>query len=1563
YAEASQQYYWYTRSAKNDDDEENTILFTDRQIYRPGQTLYFKGIQVRKAKGKSELVTNEEIEVELYDANDKILGTLDLTTNKYGSFSGSFQIPASIVTGELTLETLDGEIEVSVEEYKRPSFQVAFSPIKEIYRLNDSVQAKGQVKAFSGYELSGAKVQYKIVRESVYSSDYPRKNRSRSYRTETLELASGTATTDVNGDFDITFKALAEVIPEYQGQQYVYEVTATVTDASGETQEEEVRVRVGQKVLDLELSLPSRILLPDSLNTVIWLTNLNQQLQAGSVTVEVFSLKSPGRLYKNRLWEEPDLSAFTTSEFEKVFPSYAPPGLSTYQNWPVKEKIYSQTLISTAQRPALLKAAFSSKVTPGLYLVQVTGVTQTGDTVSTRRHVSFVSDKNHQPVQMSDWVIPVKEKADVGEKAEFLVGAGNGTVLVEVYNGPELISSEWVNTGTNQMKMQVPIKPSFGNNVQVQFLMVKDNRLYKSQHKISQNRSEPTLALRFSTFRNKLVPGQKESWKLQITNLQNKAKAAEMVASLYDASLDKISRPQDWYSAFSQAISTYTPDYFSWGRGQFVSTVVSQSLQERPAFNPVFTREYERLHFFGYRYFGGYNHGYREFLKRVEQRKATEKADQALEETYKENAAQVKNGVEVAGQIIDNRSKEPLTGVTISLKGTNIVTFSNSKGYFKMRVPVPGKLEFNFIGYDAQVLSITKAGNVTIALEGDAQTLNEVVVVGYGVQERRELTGSVSTVTTIRGVSSLPDSNQLAGVAPGIKIDRTKATVSGKTAEVPITIRKNFQETAFFFPHLLTDAKGNITLEFTVPEALTRWQFKGFAHTRQLEWGLLEGQVMTQKQLMVSPYMPRFLREGDTLTVSARIANLSVDNLSGKVTLQFFNALTNQPIEILQNSATAEQDFKVAAASTTPVFFNLIVPGKVEALTYRITAQTKGHADGEENTLPVLPNSILVTETMPMLVRPGQTKSFTLEKLVQPKSTTLQSQTLTLEYIQNPVWSAVQALPYLMEYPYECAEQTFSRIYANSVAAHIVEKTPAIQKVFQLWKASTSQEVLSNLERNPGLKQTLLAETPWLKDAVSQTEQKKRIALLFDLNKMENELTANLEKLEGMQYGNGSFPWFVGMPPNRYITQHILAGIGQLEKLGVISASNSNFKAIKTKGVSYLNSVILEDKKYLASFVKNKSHLYPDQIHAWYARSYFTATPLSAELQNLWQTYQNLAAADWQYQSLYEQGLIALTMLRYGQSDLAQKIIKSLLERSQQSEELGLFWPQNRSGYFWYQAPVETQVLFIELFTEANADAKYLSEMKLWLLRHKQTNHWRTTKATAAACYALLLRGEDWLSAPAASAQITVGGTPLETLAPDLPQTAGSGYLKTSWAKAEIAPQLGNVQVKNTGSAPSWGALYWQYLEQTEKITASETQLKLKRQYFVQETTNARDILKPVSAANPPKVGDLVKVVIYLESDREFEYIHLKDLRPAGTEPVDALSGYQYQDGLYYYQSTTDASTNFFISRLGKGNYVFEYRLRVAHAGDFATGITTIQSMYAPEFNSHSEGGRITFGK
>jgi uncharacterized protein YfaS (alpha-2-macroglobulin family) len=1555
----------------------SSVVFTDRQLYRPGQTVYFKVLQLQKTKQVTSIVPGANVKISFKDANGKVLNTLDLKTNEFGTASGSFIIPQNVLGGAMSLVIGYNNTFIQVEEYKRPTFTAEFEPVTASYRLNDTVKLQGRVTAFSGYGLSQARVAYHI--DLNYDINLPEPNIVEggiSMPQQAQQVEADTVTTDNEGKFTIKFKAADNQMAF--PVTYAYSINATITDASGETHTASQTVKVSANPLILDVLIPAHLLSKDNPDFKLNLQNVNGQPQSGTAQVSIYKLNAPDQAFKERLWAAPDQVVMEMGEFKKNFPAYAWQQEDDKTKWGQTNTITGFKLTFEKDKPGILNLQSLLKQPSGNYKVVIKSQNSLGDTASYVQYVTL-SNQPSKISKLTDWVTQVKTTVKPGEAAQFLVGTGgDGYVLMEKYNGVKLLTSTWLTLSGDLQHLITVNFPAEKGEYNVQFLTVRDNRAYKDYEAIIQRDSVKMLPVKFLTYRNKLQPGEKEQWKIQVGDGASAKEMAEMVATLYDASLDEIVPNRPW--GINTGSSAWPTTYYAWNGEDIVTKESSLEYGDDEYPGVLKEHKYEELFLFGYNYFGGYNSAYQHYIENVARTKTQSLTDKNSAATYYKNAALVKTGFDVVGRIIEADYQIALPGVKVAINGTDISTLSNSGGYFRIKVPLASILVISRKGYINRQIAAKKGERLFIYLrdkrwlkiidpgqkdiKGDpTQTIRINEPVGNAPVTIMADTATISAGYMARSV------NQVKFPPPVVAADENNifqnVNDSGDQANKQnikspqVTIRKNFNETAFFYPQLHTDARGHILIDFTVPESLTKWRFKAFAHTQSLVTGYIENEVVTQKQLMISANMPRFMREGDTIVVSARVANLSTETLKGEVQLQLFNAVTMQPVNVLVNKTDGNQHFEVEAGVNKAVSFNLIVPGGLDALTYRLTAATNSYSDGEENTLPVLPDRMLVTESMPMLVRAGQTKAFTFDKLLNQKSNTLINKILTLEYTQNPAWYAVQALPYLMEFPYECSEQTFSRYFANSVAASIVKHNPQIKSVFERWKATDSKELLSNLEKNPELKATLIEETPWLQDAVSESEQKKRLALLLDLNKLGYEQKKSLEQLQKKQLPDGGFPWFGDRYADRFITQHIIAGIGQLYRLKTNEDANLTLEQISAKGIHYIDMELMNDaKQRAASKGKNKDDLSALEIHAWYARSYHPNAVIGEKIKVEKQQYITRATKQWLKQPVCQQVLIALSMLRYGKPEVANAIIRSLMETAQQSDDAGMYWPKNQSGWYWYQSPVETQSLMIELLTEAGNQPKAVEEMKIWLLRNKQTNNWRTTKATAAACYALLVKEEDLLST-SASSTIKLNGKPLTEIKPSLQAEAGTGYIKTTWADESVKPALGKVEIANNGKTLSWGAMHWQYTERLDKITSSNTDITLERKYFIEKQDQTGAVLVAVDAQHQPKTGDLLKVVVYLKSARDFEYVQLKDMRPAGTEPVDVLSNFKYQDGLSYYQVTRDVATNFFISWLNKGNYVFEYRLRVVQPGNFATGITTVQSMYAPEFNAHSEGRRI----
>jgi len=1462
---------------ENDEPRYNTVLFTDRQIYRPGQIVYFKGLQLLTTNGKNRIVPKESVTLTINDNNGKQITTMPQVTNDFGTFAGQFTIPQNILNGYVTISTPHGNKWIQVEEYKRPSFTVSFLPVKGNYKPNDMVTLIGKVMAYSGFGLSKARVVCHITRQTMLANYKNYNKYSRLKLWTNNEIVVDTIKTDEQGKFEIRFKALAEAGLSLNDFNYRFNINATVTDGSAETRSANADMIVAMKNIQIAADLSSTVQATDS--AFISINNLNAVMQSGKIRMQIYAIEQPGQAFKTKLWPQSDRFIISESEYKKDFPGYE------YNNERnvTKSKVLSQladvSLPANDKFSTVFKLnALTGKPT-GTYKIVFHATNSTGDTISETRYV-YLMNQPGIPREMEEWVNPINTKVKGGGTATFWVGTGRAnTVLMEKYIGNKIAASQWINIPEGrQQKVDVEIGAE-ERNVNIQFLTVSQNRSYSNYEQIKINTTDERLKIKFITHRDKLQPGEKETWKLQVTGKTEDIQA-EMLANMYDASLDDLGSADVWQTWLKG--SEYQQNYYTWQNNGVTMLSTTQALKY-PLYehwygpNPHY---YESLNMFGYSYYGSRG-SIDELLRKM----------QGFE-------------VDKDGNVT-HQGRAVLREVRL-----------NGKEFY-----AADTVEYKAIGYGVAAAAKALPADVLASV----QTVDD-----YGDQASKV----------------------------GIKDGSPSKMMNTMPISYPITLRSNFNETAFFYPQLRTNEKGEVLVEFTIPQSLTKWKFRALAHTRDLNSGYIESTVVTQKQLSISANMPRFLREGDTITVSARLANLTATALKGKVNLMLLNAINLKPVNLLVNTKDAEQSFDIAANSTKTISFRLVIPSGIDALTYRLTADAGTFTDGEENTLPVLQNRMLVTESMPMMVRSGQTKNFNFDKLINQSSTTLKNKTLTLEYTQNPAWYAVQALPYMMEFPYECSEQVFSRYYANSLGTNLVNKMPVIKQVFDQWKATNSSELLSNLEKNQELKSILIEETPWLRDATSETEQKKRVALLFDLNKMSYELQINLDKLKDRQLTDGGFPWFGGYHADPYITRHILAGIGELYHLGVADIKNSTLKNIADKAMNYLDNTLIADAAWAKAHNQYDDRILGNnEIHAYYTQSYFIQRKMPAAIQNLLDDYLQKAEAQWGNKGLYEQGMIALTILRFNKPDVAKKIIASLIERSQQTDELGMYWAKNQSGYFWYQAPIETQCLMIELFAEAG-DAKDVEEMKIWLLRSKQTSNWKTTKATAAACYALLLKGDNWL-ADMGTSEIKLDGKNLNDLKPGLKAEAGTGYIKTNWVDEQVKPAMGKVSITNNGKTISWGALHWQYLENLDKITPSSTDIHLERQYFIQKQSPNGAVLVAVDAKHKPKTGDLLKVVVYLKAGRDYEYVQLKDMRPVGTEPIDVLSSYKYQDGLSYYQVTKDVATNFFISYLTKGTHVFEYSLRVAQPGNFSTGISTVQCMYAPEFNAHSEGSRM----
>ena len=1065
-------------------------------------------------------------------------------------------------------------------------------------------------------------------------------------------------------------------MPKETKPVFSYTVYADVIDVTGETHSAETYVSAGYIALVANINIPEIVKSDSIVRYQISTTNLNGQFEPAPISIEVYRLKNPDRIFRNRLWAKPDKFLMTKDEFYQNFQHDIYDEENEYFNWEKERKEFTTSF--TTVDSSFISFKNLPEWQPGKYVLILKTKDKNGTPVELTKYFTlFDSESDKTPLNESSWDYLNEKNYEPGETVKLYIGSAEKDVkaLFELEYDGKIIRKEWVELDNEQKKIEIPIKEENRGNLVVHISSIVNNEPMIITKVISVPWTNKQLKISFETFRSKLLPGSGEEWKLKISGPNGDAVAAELLASMYDASLDVFAANYWGFNVYPYFYSRY-----NWTTDNNFQSISSNFYNED--WNQYVNRPYMYLpyinnfgfYFYGYGY-GGYGNGRYDMVAK--------------------------------SSVSDE----------LSLQSGNMVAETESAG-----------------------------------------------------EKKKETDGKRQK-----------DGNELPGVVPSPPAEQSFEGIA---------VRKNLNETAFFYPELRTNEKGEIIISFTVPEALTRWKFMGFALTKDLKSSIVYNETVTQKDLMIMPNPPRFLREGDEIYFTSKVSNLSDRSISGSATLQLYDAFTMKPVDAIFENTDNIKSFSTQKGMSEGLSWRLKVPlGKVDAIVYRVIATSGKHSDGEENALPILVNRMLVTETLPLPVRGNQTKTFLLKKLMENKSSTLQNYNLTLEFTANPAWYAIQALPYMMEYPYECIEQVFNRFYANSIATHIANSSPKIKKVFESWKEVDKDALLSNLEKNQELKYALLEETPWVLDAQDESERKRRVGLLFDLVKMAGELERAEKKMQEMQYSNGGWPWFPGLPENRFITQYIVVGMGHLERLGIKDIrENATTWEMLRKAVIYTDIRMYEDYEWIKKHgILDKKNIGYTQAQYLYGRSYYLDIPVDDKHKEAFDYWKGQAQKYWLSNNKYMQGMIALALYRMYDAKTAKAIIKSIIENAVFNDEMGMYFKEEW-GWWWYQAPIETQALLIEAVDEIVKDQESVDEMKIWLLKQKQVQDWKTTKATAEACYALLLRGTDWL-ADTKMPDIKIGGEMLDLLNnPEIHIEAGTGYFKTSWKGEEITP-------------------------------------------------------------------------------------------------------------------------------------------------------------------------------
>ena len=1322
---------------------EHTSLFTDRSIYRPGQTVHVTAVVWKEQSATDNVVVGEKsVNITLRDANYKQIAEKKVTTDRFGKCTTEFTLPTGLLNGRFTILANGSSTSISVEEYKRPAFQVEFADYQKSYQQGDTVHAQGKALTYAGVPVQGAKVKYTVRRKvafwwMTYSRYWGQGHLGSSMDSEVMN--EGETTTADDGTFMVDMPMLMPKDLGLRPMFYHFVVEADVTDMGGETHSGTLSLPLSNKPTALTCDIPEQVRKDQLPPLTFHRRNAAGKEIAGTVKYRIDGGK----------WNE---------------------------------------CAANVQCPKF-------KVQSGEHRLEAICEQDTLEV----KFVVFGLDDKKPAIQTNDWFyVSHTQFPNDGTPVTLQVGSSAPDLYVfyAIYADNKVIEQGEVKKNGELINRQFKYKEEYGNGLLLSYAWMKEGVCYHHQQTIKRPMPDKKLRLSWETFRDRLTPGQQEEWSLKIQNPDGTPADASLMAVLYDKSLDQIKSHQ-----WNLSPVNYLPmPSTSW-----------------------------RFHQQQQVYWMGSQH-YQSPLK--------------------------------VNDMVFSR-------------------FNDSVYPYYRYIRVRG----------ARAMMKAKASGIGAYAANDA------------VMESTAMTSAVAK-------------EEAADEAKMVVEDQEEISEQ-------VQVRKNLNETAFCYPMLVTDKDGNVVMKFTLPESLTTWRFMGVANTVDMNYGSIEGEVIAQKDVMVQPNVPRFVRMGDEAQLSTRIFNTGEKNVCGNATLQLIDPETNKVV------FEQQQPFAVEAGKTTSVNYTIHCSQFTSSLLIcKVVASSDGFSDGEQHYLAILPNREYVTKTVPYTQHEPGVKTIDLTKLF-PAGTTQQK--LTIEYTNNPAWLMVQSLPILGQPCEHSAIDQAASYYSNMLGKTLLNQNPQVKSVFEQWKLESNQTSLtSQLEKNQELKDLVLNETPWVNAADRESEQKQRLADFFDENGLNNRMTMAVEKLQKLQNADGSFSWYPGMQGSTQITVAIEEMLVRLNKM---AGEQQSTKQMQQKAFNYIaqemmklvNEMKKEEKK-------GRKPTFPSfTALRWLYLCALDGRSLSSNVQSANNYLIALLKKDIKRQTIYEKALTAIVLAQHGEHKKAMEYVQSLKEYTVYTEEMGRYYDTPRASYSWYDYKIPTEVAAIEAIQKVTPqDNQTIDEMRRWLLQEKRTQAWDTPINSVNAIWAFLANNASQtsltiLTSPTA---LAIDGTPI-----NLPKaTAGLGYVKT----AVDEPQGKTFTATKTSEGTSWGAVYAQFFQKTSDIEASQSGITIKREVMATKSPSTL------------KVGDRIKVRITIETTRDLDFVQVIDRRAACMEPVRQLSG--YQQGAYV--SPKDAATHYFYYGLAKGKHVIETEYYIDRAGRYETGTCTVGCAYAPEYRA-----------
>lgn len=1404
-------------------ERQQSSFFIDRAIYRPGQTVYFKVIAHKGYEENYSAEPNKLMNISLKDNNYKDLQTFKLRTNEFGSCNGEFILPNNCKPGIYTITDGNYSTYFRVEEYKRPSFEISFEKTSEQNIANKEVCVKVNAKSLTGISLNNANVKYSISRVSYF----------RYFSSNNVAISNGILNLDEDGNGIICFNAVCPTNKTYFIDPiYYFTINVDVTDNSGETISGSYSLRISNK--SVFLSSNNSEYVEDEY--IIKTTNTDNEPIKVDIQVKIHKLTEPENIVRPRLWaSNPDVFSYSEKDFKNKLPKDAYKNEYSYKDW---EKGNLIATINDSDGKINIK---DLKLAAGYYVIEASTKDKFGNDVS-KEFYFCTYDKTKQSVFSQEGISLLTSKTSAKPEDKFDIYLSSSqkksNIRLIVYSPKRVIYDDFVSlNGTKVLSFDV--KEEDRGSIKIIAGAAFNNRSYNKSLNIEVPFDNKNLDIKLLTERSFITPNTTEKWSLSLRDYKNNIVDAELLATMYDMSLD----------------------YFT--------------KESNPRFN--FSRSAKSKYSFS---FSNINHLSRQW------------------------------------------TLNPYVFDTKKIETREYDDFNLMDMYYP--------IYFGGVPRNQNIMYKERSSSA----KGDV--VLEEMVLSSDMINNYEVEGNDDTMLDVRD-ESMPSQDSETDK------DQTQS------------IRRDFKETAFFYPQLKVNKDGNVEFEFLVPESMTKWKFRAWAHTKDLSTGYFETEIISKKDIFIQANTPKVLYEKDVIEYSARISNLSTESHYGSAFIEVYDLFGKDITKEVVDVSTTH--FNVNENSSSYVSWRLIVPENAGLLKIRCGAETTSHKDVEEHIIPVLTTKILITESLPLTINKKGLNKFTFDGFNKKYSDSKYStQSITFEYSANPIWYAVQSLPFLSEGDEIFSLTVFNKLYSNLIAEHIVKNNPEIQEIYEQVKATNPESFASQLAQNQELKNILLSETPWVLDAENEELQRERMALLFDKNNISYTKNAMFSKLKNMQHASGAFTWIEnGSYPSYYITLNIITGFANLYSLNIVEYSNE-LRMILTPALNYIDSEItktynnLEKNKSLDKYVISS-----DVIKYLYARHIFVKNnPVSKDNTQAYEFFMSHLEKNWNVHGLEMQAMIATTLHNTNNRKAASLILQSLNERALHSAELGMYW-RDMQKTFTYSSSIVTMAALIECYHTISSDSKSISEMQRWLLNQKRTNSWQSGPATSKAIFALLLDNSSEIMIKS-NDKIMIGNHSVEFSK----ASAGAGYIKETYPAAQISKDFAEISIEKENEGTAWGAMYWQYTTDYENVSSAAAGLSVDRKILKSSYDGQPISYTEIKKGEEINNTDKIVVRMVITSDREYEYVHLKDVLPACFIPEQKLSGYSFAGNLLYYTSIKDDSMNFFIEYLPKGTHIIEYKVNIQQSGNFTGGISKIQCMYAPEFGGHSDAVKIS---